>query len=428
MSVIAVVGLQWGDEGKGKIVDVLGEKADIVVRGNGGDNAGHTVVVRDDVFKLHLLPSGAVRENVQVVIGNGAVVNPLTLCNEIDQIEQRGLKIMERLLVSDRAHVLLPFHRSMDALKEKLRGKSSLGTTQRGIGPCYTDKISRVGLRWHQVRDLDRFTELLRNRIMTVNAALAEQDMQTLDIDKILAELLPAVTRLQPCICDTVEFLQTALDRKRNILLEGAQGAMLDIDFGTYPYLTSSNTTVGGLCTGTGIPPTAIKEIHGVLKAFTTRVGAGPFPTEQEGAIMEALRGSGANQWDEFGTTTGRPRRCGWLDLVAARYSARINGLTHLHITKLDVLSQLDEIKVCTGYMLNRKLTRAFPASLEELELCTPEYTTLAGWKNDLGECGSLTDLPASAREYVELLGRTLGASIASASFGPARRQTIFHA
>ncbi len=425
MGVKAVVGLQWGDEGKGKIVDLLGESADVVVRAQGGDNAGHTVVVGEDVFKLHLLPSGAVREDLHVVIGNGAVVNPLTLNKEIDELEHRGLQILDRLHLSDRAHILLPLHRSLDALREDRRGKSSIGTTRRGIGPCYADKINRIGLRWHQARTIDALVDSVCERMSAVNRALRDQGGEEIDVRKMLEEIRPALERLQPCIADTVAYLHQALDRNEEILLEGAQGAMLDIDFGTYPFLTSSNTTAGGLCTGTGLPPGTLREVHGVLKAFTTRVGAGPFPTEQTDETGEHLRGTGANQWDEFGTTTGRPRRCGWLDLVVGRYAVRVNGVAHVHITKLDVLSQFDTLQICTGYRLDGELLESFPADLHDLERCEPEYETLPGWKTELGSCTSLQSLPQAAQDYVRCVGETLGTRIASVSFGPERQQTL---
>jgi len=283
-----------------------------------------------------------------------------------------------------------------------------------------------VGLRYHQARDPRAFAALARERIAAVNEALRAQGGAPLDGEAILAEVLPAIERLRPCITDTVGYLHRALDEGKGILLEGAQGAMLDIDFGTYPYLTSSNTSTGGLCTGTGLPPTAIGEVHGVLKAFTTRVGSGPFPTEEAGPVGDSLRGTGANQWDEFGTTTGRPRRCGWLDLVVGRYAARINGVTHVHITKLDVLSQFAELKICTAYRLDGETIETFPASLEDLERCEPVYETLPGWQCAIDTCTSLASLPAAARAYLARIEEVLGARTGSVGFGPGREQTLF--
>lgn len=425
MSVTAVVGLQWGDEGKGKTVDELGEHADIVVRAQGGDNAGHTVVVGKEVFKLHLLPSGAVRERLTCVIGNGLVVNPLTLVQEIEKLESRGISILPRLFLSDRAHILFPYHRVLDTLREKARGKESIGTTGRGIGPCYVDKVNRTGLRWHHARDPELFAALFHESVLRANATIQNLGGEPLDPKKIAEEVLPAIDRLRPRIYDTVALLHQALETGKNILLEGAQGTMLDIDFGTYPYLTSSNTTVGGLATGTGIPPSAITHVHGILKGFTTRVGSGPFPTEVGGDLGVRLRGTGENQWDEFGTTTGRPRRCGWLDLVVGRYSVRLNGVTHLHITKLDILSQFDEIKVCVGYQLNGKEIQHYPASIEDLSRCQPIYETFVGWKKDLQGCHTLSDLPPAAQKYLDRIQTYLGVPIASVSYGPGRNQTL---
>ncbi len=425
MSVRAIVGLQWGDEGKGKTVDELAARADFVVRGQGGDNAGHTVVVGSDVFKLHLLPSGIIRETVTCVIANGVVVNPLTLCAEVDELEGRGLPVLKRLVLSDRAHMLLPYHRILDGLREAQRGKGTLGTTKRGIGPAYADKARRSGLRWHHARDPGAFADILRARAETANREIRELGGEPADIDALMEEILPAVARLRPCITDSVSLLQAALDGDRSILLEGAQGAMLDIDFGTYPYLTSSNTTIGGLITGTGIPPQRIDEVHGILKAFTTRVGAGPFPTELTDERGDLLRGTGENQWDEFGTTTGRPRRCGWLDLVVGRYAARINGVTHLHITKLDVLSAFDELKVCTAYELDGRHIETYPASLEDLARCKPKYETLPGWEKDLSDCTSPAELPEAAWAYLRRIGEGVGVPVATVSFGPGRGQTL---
>ncbi len=426
MTIAAVVGLQWGDEGKGKIVDALGENVDVVVRCQGGANAGHTVVVGGDIFKLHLIPSGILRRSVVCVIGNGVVVDPAKFCAEIDELIGRGLDAgPERLLVSDRAHLNLPHHKALDGLREKARGKDVLGTTLQGIGPCYTDKARRVGLRCHHLRDLKAFRNLLRETVELANREIVSLGGEPLSPATVEAQTMPTAERLQAYVADTVAYLHQAREDKQHMLLEGAQGAMLDIDFGTYPYLTSSNTTSGGCVTGTGLPPTAIHEVHGVLKAFTTRVGAGPFPTEVEGEEALLLRGTGQNQWDEYGTTTGRPRRCGWLDLAVGRFAAQLNGVTRLHITKLDILGQFKELKLCTGYRLDGKAAAGFPAALEDLARCEPVYETLPGWRGQQIGGSSLDDLPEAARVYVHRIAEVLGAKIASVSFGPGRNQTI---
>jgi adenylosuccinate synthase len=425
MTVSAVVGLQWGDEGKGKIVDMIGESAGVVVRCQGGSNAGHTVVLGDQIFKLHLIPSGILRDEVVCVVGNGVVVDPVKVCQELKGLEERGIAATKKLLVSERAHLNLPYHKVIDGLREIARGKDAVGTTKQGIGPCYTDKVSRVGLRCHQMKNATTFPGVLREAVRRANELVAYLGGEKLDEEAVLAEVLPAVDTLRPCVTDTVAYLHNAYDAGKNILLEGAQGAMLDVDFGTYPYLTSSNTTTGGCATGSGLPPTAIKEVHGVLKAFTTRVGAGPFPTEETGEIANILRGTGANQWDEYGTTTGRPRRCGWLDLVVGRYAAKINGVTQLHITKMDVLSGFAELKLCAAYELNGKKINTYPASLEELAACQPVYETLPGWNCDISGCRSLAELPEKAKSYLKRISDALGAPVVSVGIGPGRAQTI---
>ncbi len=425
MTVAAIVGLQWGDEGKGKIVDFAGEGAELVVRCQGGSNAGHTVVIAGEIYKLHLIPSGILRPNVTAVIGNGVVLDPIKTMAEIKGLLDRGVKTEGRLLISDRAHIVFPFHKSMDALKEKLRGSNGIGTTLQGIGPCYGDKISRCGLRGHHIADAANFKKTLRERIAETDRLIQALGGDALDAEAIVKEVIPAADFLRPYITDTVSFLHEALDAGKNMLLEGAQGAMLDIDYGTYPFVTSSNTGSGGCVTGSGLPVVCLNEVHGVLKAFTSRVGAGPFPTELEGDLAGSLRGTGANQWDEFGTTTGRPRRVGWLDMVVGRYACRVNGVTKLHITKLDVLGQFDEIKVCTAYELDGKTILGYPASLDELTRCKPKYETLKGWKCDLSSCRTLADFPAEAKAYVKRISELASAAIETVSFGPAREHTI---
>ena len=426
MSVTAVIGMQWGDEGKGKIVDAIGEKTEVVARCQGGGNAGHTVVIGDEIFKLHLIPSGILRKDAVAVIGNGVVLDPTKIMQEIEGLNNRGIKTEGRLFISDRAHVVFPFHKVLDGLRESARGAANLGTTKQGIGPTYCDKAARCGIRGHQLQDPSEFLALLKGRIADVNKYIEFMGGETLNEQEIIDEVVPAVDKLRPYITDTIAYLQAALKADKKILLEGAQGAMLDIDFGTYPYVTSSNTTTGGCSTGSGIPPWKIKEVHGVIKAFTTRVGTGPFPTELEGEAMTKLGGTGSNHWDEFGTTTGRARRCGWLDLVVTKYSAEINGVTDLHITKLDIMSQFDEIKICVAYDLDGETITTYPASLDKIERCKPIYETIQGWHSDITGCKSIADLPEGAKKYIKLISEHCGAKVTSASFGPAREHTLF--
>ncbi|MDR2390383.1 MAG: adenylosuccinate synthase [Planctomycetota bacterium] len=426
MSVSMLIGLQWGDEGKGKFVDILAEKSDVVVRCQGGANAGHTVVIDGEVFALHLIPSGILRDNVLCVIGNGTVTDPVGLAKELGEIRSRVHDAEKRLFISDRAHMVMPWHKRFDSLGEELLGDSSIGTTRKGIGPAYTDKAKRSGLRWHQARDAAAFAVRFRDALRAANRMLELLGGQPLPEKETEEEIMTAVDALRPRIADTVALLHGWIREGRNILLEGAQGAMLDIDFGTYPFVTSSNTTAAGCLSGTGIPPRRIQDIHGLIKAFTTRVGSGPFPTEADPATASLLRGSGSNQWDEFGTTTGRPRRCGWLDLVVARHGARINGATKLHITKLDILSQFDDLKICTAYRIGGGTSSDFPADVDLLKDCEPMYETLPGWKTPLPACQAMADLPPAAAGYLRRISDFLEVEIASVSYGPGREQTAF--
>lgn len=424
MAVRALIGMQWGDEGKGKIVDILSENADVVVRCQGGANAGHTVVIDGTVFALHLVPSGMLRQGVRCVIGNGVVADPVRLAGEMRNLAGAFPDALARLAISDRAHIVMPWHKELDGLNEAQLGKGQIGTTKQGIGPAYTDKARRSGLRWTAARDAKSFEARMRAALDAANREITAKGGQPLGVT-VLDPVREAVDYLRPAIADTVALLHDAARDGKNILIEGAQGAMLDIDFGTYPFVTSSNTTAGGCATGSGLAPNCITEVHGLLKAFTTRVGAGPFPSEADESAAVLLRGTGTNQWDEFGTTTGRPRRCGWLDLVAARFAARVNGVTSLHITKLDILSQFDTIKVCTAYEVDGRTLDTYPADLEELERCTPVYQTLPGWKQDIVPCADISGLPAKAREYVEFISRFLGVPVGTVSYGPGRNQTI---
>lgn len=426
MTVGVLVGMQWGDEGKGKIVDILAEKVDVVVRCQGGANAGHTVVTNGSVFALHLIPSGILRDGVACVIGNGVVADPIRLAQEFKGLEKNCSKIGERLFISERTHMVMPWHKEIDALSEGRLGDSSIGTTRQGIGPAYIDKVKRSGVRWHQARDPKYFADKFRSGFIEANHIITALGGTPMDEKEVTKVVMDAVDLLRPYIANTVAILHRYHDEGKHILLEGAQGTMLDVDFGTYPYVTSSNTTSGGCITGSGLPPTSVTHVHGLLKAFTTRVGAGPFPTELDGQMAEQLRGTGKNQWDEFGTTTGRPRRCGWLDLVVGKHSARVNGVNRLHITKLDILSQFDEIKICTAYRINGKETVDFPADIGEFKHCEPVYETMPGWKCPLPACASLAELPEAAIDYVNRIADILGVEIASVSYGPSREQTAF--
>ena len=426
MPVSALVGMQWGDEGKGKIVDILAGNADVVVRCQGGANAGHTVVINGDVFALHLIPSGILRDGVVCVVGNGVVADPVRLAEELRGLEGRAAPTRGRLFISDRAHMVMPWHRELDRLAEARLGRSSIGTTLQGVGPAYVDKIRRSGMRWHHARDRDPFEERFLAALREANAVIAGCGGEAIPEREAADRIFAAVDSLRPYIADTVALLHRLEREGRSILLEGAQGTMLDVDFGTYPFVTSSNTTSGGCATGSGLPPTAIREVHGLLKAFTTRVGSGPFPTEAAAAVAAMFRGTGRNQWDEFGTTTGRPRRCGWLDLVVARHAARVNGVNRLHITKLDVLSQFDAIKICTAYRIGGAETPDFPADVADLDRCEPVYETLPGWKEPLRPCPSLAELPAEAKTYVDRIAEFLDIEPASVSYGPGREQTLY--
>jgi adenylosuccinate synthase len=432
MPSVAVVGIQWGDEGKGKVVDALTAEADIVVRYGGGANAGHTVVVGEEKFVLHLIPSGILHAGKTCVIGNGVVIDPEALLEEIAALKKRGIDVApERLLISDRAHVVMPYHIALDRWRESRAGKGRIGTTGRGIGPCYTDKTARVGVR---MCDLD--SPGLENRI---RAALVEKEPflreaapEAIDVPRLLercarwadAFFRPGGDAARPFVLDTVTYLHRELDRGKRVLFEGAQGALLDVDFGTYPYVTSSNAGIGGLCSGTGVPPAKAGRIIGVAKAYTTRVGAGPFPTELFDATGERLRKAGA----EFGATTGRPRRCGWFDAVAARYAIELCGVESICLTKLDVLSGLDEVKVATSYCAKgapERKVRHFGIAASALEQWEPSYETLPGWKEPLDEIQREEDLPRAARDYVRFLEERLSVRIAWLSVGRRRDQLI---
>ncbi|MBN1257719.1 MAG: adenylosuccinate synthase [Planctomycetes bacterium] len=425
MTIAAVVGMQWGDEGKGKIVDSLSDQVEIVVRCQGGANAGHTVVLGEEVYKLHIIPSGILRDGVMSVVGNGVVFDPLGLVEEIDRLEEQGVTVQGRLLLSDRAHLVMPYHRVLDTLSESQLAENKIGTTGRGIGPTYAAKASREGVRGHNLLDADRFMAMAREKIATANRRITWLQGEALPADETLEKLAVARERLAPFVADTVAYLHQAQAEGRKILIEGAQGSQLDIDFGTYPFVTSSNTTGGGFASGTGLPPNAISDVHGVFKAFTTRVGAGPFVTELLGDEALQMRGTGENQWDEFGTTTGRPRRCGWADVVIGRYSKRLSGINHLHITKLDVLTGFEKINICVAYELDGKKIESVPADIEALERCQPVYETMPGWQEPITEATKFEDLPAAAQAYVKRIFSEIGIKLGTVSVGPRRKQIV---
>ncbi len=420
MSVTVVVGSQWGDEGKGKIVDLLSERFDIVVRYQGGANAGHTVQIGDKQYILHLIPSGILRENVICVIGNGVVIDPKALLEEIEFLESNGISIKGRLYISHNAHLIMPYHKLLDSISEL--GEQKIGTTGRGIGPCYIDKYARKGIKIVDLLDKSVLEEKIKFNLEEKNNLLKKvYNHQELDVNQIIKEYLEFDKLIDQYITDVPTFLNNAIIEGKSILLEGAQGTLLDVDFGTYPYVTSSNPTSGGACTGTGLAPTKITSIIGIVKAYTTRVGLGPFPTELAGEEGEKLRDAGL----EFGATTGRPRRCGWFDAFLLNYSRIINGIERAAITKLDVLSYLDEIKVCVGYEINGKKLKTFPTDVNQLMKVKPIYETLPGWKKDISNARYFDELPSEAKSYLSFISEQSGFEISIISVGPSRQQTI---
>jgi adenylosuccinate synthase len=421
MGATILIGSQWGDEGKGKIIDVLTSRADWVVRYQGGNNAGHTVEVGAEQYILHLIPSGILHAGKRCVIGHGMVVDPLALCEEIGQLEQRGIEMEGRLFISDRAHVVMPYHRLLDAgLESKLAVGEKIGTTQRGIGPAYAAKITRTGLRYCDLLAND-VEDLMRRAIERNNASLAAMGAQTLDVDAELARLMPAVAKLRPLVADTIIPLNAAIKAGEKVLFEGAQGTMLDIDYGSYPFVTSSSCTAGGAIIGTGVAPQRIAGVLGVLKAYTTRVGEGPMPTELHDEMGETLRSAGG----EFGATTGRPRRCGWFDAVIARYSAMVSGIDRWALTKLDVLDKLENIKICVAYELDGRRIETVPARSCDLERCVPIYEEMEGWQTPISAISDPAQLPAQARAYIARLEQLTGVKAGILSLGPNRASTI---
>ena len=415
-----LVGAQWGDEGKGKIIDFLTDEADIVVRSQGGNNAGHTIVIGGEKYVLHLIPSGILRKSKTCVIGNGVVLDPVALVVEIEGLRKRGVKVEKNLLISDTAHLVLPYHQALDGLRETQKGSKKIGTTKRGIGPAYADKASRTGLRTGDLLRPDVLKEKLTPRIKENNALLKSLGAPTLNAKKIINDTLAAAEVLRPFITNTVIFLHRALEMKTNMLFEGAQGTFLDIDHGTYPYVTSSNTTSGGACTGSGVPPHRIDKVMGVLKAYTTRVGEGPFTTEDD-ALGDRFHAMGR----EFGATTGRARRCGWFDAVSTRYSVILNGIDELAITNLDGLDGVETIKLCIAYRLDGKVLDFPPTDTEHLSRCEPVYIEMPGWLKSTEKAKKFSELPPKARAYVKKIAELTGAKLSIVSIGPARAQTI---
>src|SRR5213592_1380405 len=419
MANTILIGMQWGDEGKGKIIDVLTAQADIVVRSQGGNNAGHTVIRGGVKYVLHLIPSGILRRGKVCVIGNGVVIDPVALVAELDGLGQLGIKTDKNLLISDCAHLVLPYHRLLDEQRELRRGR--IGTTKRGIGPAYGDKAARTGLRMSDLMQPIVFSKKLQAKVIENNRILQALGAKPISFREVNETYLAAAEKLRPFVANTVVYLHRAIERGKEILFEGAQGTFLDIDHGTYPYVTSSNTTAGGACTGTGVPPHRMDRVVGVMKAYTTRVGEGPLPTEDR-HLTQMLHSLGR----EFGSTTGRARRCGWFDAVATGYAAMINGIDELAITNLDGLDDVNPISICIGYRLNGKRIEVPPCDAVQLDNCEPIYEEIRGWNKSTSSAKKLSQLPNEARNYVKRLGQLTGAKVSIVSVGPTRAQTIF--
>jgi adenylosuccinate synthase len=421
MANSVIVGAQWGDEGKGKVIDIFAAEADYIVRYQGGNNAGHTVVIGKDEFILHLIPSGILHKNKIFVIGNGVVVDPKALLDEIAMLESKGIRVVGRLFVSDRAHVIFPYHRRLDELKEG-GIKKKIGTTKRGIGPCYADKVDRTGIRIGDLLEEDTFKEKLSAVLEEKNEIFKKiYGAESFRLEGLCDEYLAYAKLIKQYVCDTTVLLNDAVRKNKRMLFEGAQGTLLDVDHGTYPFVTSSNSTAGGGATGTGVGPNKVDKTIGVVKAYTTRVGEGPFPTEFPPSLMEIIRKKGK----EFGATTGRPRRCGWFDSVIVRYAVSVNGLDEIVVTKLDVLDELDTINICTGYRYDGKLYKDFPASIKVLTSCEPVYEKLPGWKKDTTSTTSYSKLPANAKKYLSRIQQLVGTKITLISVGSDRKQTF---
>lgn len=421
MPAIVLVGAQWGDEGKGKATDLLGSAVDYVVKFNGGNNAGHTIVIEGEKYALHLLPSGILTPTCTPVIGNGVVIDLAVLFEEIDALEARGVDT-SRLLVSANAHIIAPYNRVLDKVNERFLGSRKIGTTGRGIGPTYADKMSRTGIRVQDLFDEKILRQKVEAALEFKNQVLVKiYNRRAIEVDEVLDELLAYAERLRPMVADTSLVLEQALNEGKTVLMEAGQATLLDVDHGTYPFVTSSNATAGGACTGSGIPPTRIDRVIAILKAYSTRVGEGPFPTELHDDLGEFLRKTGA----EYGTTTGRPRRCGWVDTVVGRYATRVNGVTDFVITKLDVLTGLDKIPVCVAYDIDGVRHDEMPVNQSDFHHAVPVYEELDGWWEDISECRTFEDLPKNAQQYVLRVEELIGARVSAIGVGPSRDATI---
>ena len=421
MSNTVLFGSQWGDEGKGKIIDVLTMDADWVVRYQGGNNAGHTVEIGSEKYVLHLTPSGILREECKCVIGNGLVVDIIGLKQELENLNKRGVTLKNRIFISDRAHIVFPYHKELDAAKEmKLEENGKIGTTKRGIGPAYADKADRIGIRIGEINELD-FEDRVRKNAGIKNEELTYLGSNLIDIDLMISQIKEAVEYLKPFICDTLPLLYNAMQQNEKILFEGAQGIMLDVDFGSYPFVTSSNTGAGGVASGAGIPPQSINRVIGIIKAYTTRVGGGPFPTELTDNIGEHIAKIG----HEFGATTGRPRRCGWFDAVVARYAVMVGGVSEWALMKIDVLDDLKIIKVCTKYEIDGKEIDCLPGNINKFSLCKPIYAELPGWEQPTTECKNWDDLPKKAKDFIIYIEEITNVKVSIISVGPKRSSTI---
>jgi adenylosuccinate synthase len=422
MPNIIILGAQWGDEGKGKVIDIYAPKVDFIVRYQGGNNAGHTVVIGKDSFVLHLVPSGILHPTKKCVIGNGVVIDPRALLDEISMLESKGIRVGGRLFISDQAHVIFPYHRKLDELREEKKKKAKIGTTKRGIGPCYADKAARSGIRIIDLLDGETLRDKLKSNLEEKNEILVKiYGAKPFEFDRMSKEYSAYADSIRKYVTDTSLLLNEAIDKKKSVMFEGAQGTLLDIDHGTYPFVTSSNATAGGASTGTGVGPTKIDKVIGVVKAYTTRVGEGPFPTEFSKDLMERIRQKGR----EFGATTGRPRRCGWFDNVVVKHSVVVNGIDEIVVTKLDVLDDLERIKICTAYKYKGRLYRQLPADIKVLENCESVYEELPGWLADTTAVTSYAALPKNAKNYLERIQELLKTKIVLVSVGSERKQTF---
>jgi len=421
MSTVVITGAQWGDEGKGKVIDFLASQSDVVVRGQGGNNAGHTVVVGDKKYALRLIPSGILNPEAINIIGNGVVLDPEGFLTEVEKLEKEGI-CTKNIRISDRTHLIFPYHKGLDDLAERSRGDNQIGTTKNGIGPCYMDKVERSGIRICDLMDEEVFREKLSHQLKRKNNVIEKiYGGQAFDEDEMIETYLAYAEKLRPYVEDTTVRLYDSVKAGKKVLFEGAQGTLLDIDFGTYPFVTSSHPISGGFAVGTGIGPNMIEEVLGIAKAYTTRVGKGPFVTEQDNETGDSIRKAG----NEFGTVTGRPRRCGWFDAVMVKYSARINGMTSIALMLLDVLTGIDELKICTGYEIRGEKVEHFPASLKDLDDAEPVYETFQGWKEDITGAQSFDDLPENAKKYVDRIEELVEVPVKIVSIGPKRSQTI---